>query len=129
MGNSLDAAKLVATARAEERCGEEWVVIETAATLEAPKLGERESSGCSSPQSDQDLLNLSFDSGYEEPEQNAALEQPASNPGLQSKQSDPDYQPCRTDACLGQHHSYYDIRLFQYDEDSEGNTHITDEDL
>ena len=85
MGNSLDAAKLVATARAEERCGEEWVVIETAATLEAPKLGERESSGCSSPQSDQDLLNLSFDSGYEEPEQNAALEQPASNPGLQSK--------------------------------------------
>ena len=85
MGNSLETTKIVVTALAEERCGEEWVVIESAATFEAPKLEERDSSSCSgdcsSPQSEQDL-NVSFDSGYEEP-QNAASEQPTSK--LQSK--------------------------------------------
>ena len=73
MGNLLEASKVVEATLPEER----WVVIESAATFEAPKLEERNSSDCSSPQSEQDL-NLSYDSGYEEPEQNAALEQPTS---------------------------------------------------
>ena len=86
MGNTLEATKLAVTASVDERCREEWVVIESAASFDVPKLEARDSDSCSkdySPHQSEQDLNTSFDSGYEELDQNAALEQPTAE--LKSK--------------------------------------------
>ena len=78
MGNT-EATKLAVTASVDGRCGEEWVVIESAASFDVPKLEARDSdSQCSADDySPYQSLSTSFDSGYVEVDLNAVLEQQA----------------------------------------------------